>query len=70
MSLKAFLVAACALLAGCGLETAGSAATGGNIKAREAEEAKKAQQRAEQRIGEAAQQLQRRADPQGDAERK
>ena len=36
---------AASLLAGCGLETAGSAATGGNIKAREAEEAKKAQQR-------------------------
>lgn len=55
-----------ATLAGCGVETATTAATGAAIKARELEEGKKTQERAQQKIDQAMQQMQQRADQQLD----
>jgi hypothetical protein len=48
-------------LAGCGVETATTAATGASIKKQEVEEGKKAQERAQQKIDQAQQQMQQRA---------
>jgi len=59
---KSWLAAvALASLIGCGVETAGTAATAAGIKQRELEEAKKTQQRAQQQIDQATQQMQQRA---------
>lgn len=49
-------------LAGCGVETATTAATGAAIKKREVEEGKKTMEQAQQKIGQAMEQAQRRAD--------
>jgi curli biogenesis system outer membrane secretion channel CsgG len=56
-----------AALAGCGLETASTAATAAAIKKQELEEGKKTMERAQQKIDAAMQQAQQRAgsnDPQ------
>ena len=67
--MKPLIVAfAIAMLAGCGIETAGTAATGAQIKAKELEEAKKTQDRAKQKIEQATQQMQERAQKSGDTE--
>jgi len=48
-------------LAGCGLETASTAATAASIKKQELEEGKKTMERAQQKIEGAMQQVQQRA---------
>jgi curli biogenesis system outer membrane secretion channel CsgG len=55
------VIAAAAALAGCGLETATTAATAASIKKQELEEGQKTMQRAQQKIDGAMQQVQSRA---------
>jgi hypothetical protein len=50
------------LLAGCGVETASTAATAASLKKQEIEEGKKTMHRAQQKIDAAMQQAQQRAD--------
>jgi len=53
---KRFLAAiALAALAGCGLETAGTAATGAAVKKQEIEQGKKTMEQAQQKINESMQ---------------
>lgn len=52
---------AAAMLAGCGAEVASTAATGAAIKKQEVEEGMKTQERAQQKINEAMEQVQQRA---------
>lgn len=59
-------VIAIAALAGCGVETATTAATGAAIKKHEVEEGKKTMEQAQQKIGEAMQQTQQRAEKDGE----
>jgi hypothetical protein len=60
--MKTFLVIAAVLaLAGCGLETASTAATAGSIKKQELEQGQKTLQHAQQRIDGAVQQMHQRA---------
>ena len=54
-------LAAVGALAGCGLETASTAATAGAIKKQEVQEGQKTMKRAQQRVDAAAQQIQDRA---------
>ena len=49
--------------AGCGVETASTAATAASIKKQELQEGQKTMQRAQQNIDGAMQQVQQRADP-------
>jgi NifU-like protein involved in Fe-S cluster formation len=58
--LLAFTVTA--VLAGCGVETASTAATAAALKKQEVEQGQKTMQRAQQRIDGAMQQAQQRAD--------
>jgi curli biogenesis system outer membrane secretion channel CsgG len=59
--MKTFLViAATVVLAGCGLETATTAATVGSIKKQELQQGQKTMQHAQQKIDAAAQQMQQR----------
>ena len=58
---------AIAALAGCGVETATTAATGAAIKKKELEEGKKTQERAQQKIDQAMDQMQQRAQQAGDS---
>ena len=64
------LIAAIAavLIAGCGVETVGTAATGAQLKKQELEEGKKTQQRAQQRIDQATQLMNERAQKSGDSD--
>ena len=55
------VIAATVALAGCGVETASTAATAASIKKRELEEGKKTMQQAQQKIGDAMQQVQQRS---------
>jgi len=55
------VIAAAAALAGCGVETASTAATAASIKKQELEEGQKTMQRAQQKIDGAMQQVQQRA---------
>lgn len=55
-----------ALLAGCGVETATTAATGAVIKKQEMEEGKKTMERSQARIEDAVRQTQQRAEKDGD----
>ena len=55
------LAVALAMLAGCGVETATTAATGASIKKQEVEEGKRTQERAGQRIEQMQDQMQPRA---------
>jgi surface antigen len=57
-----FVLAVAAALAGCGLETASTAATAASIKKQEMQEGKKTMERAQQKIDGAMQQAQQRAD--------
>jgi hypothetical protein len=50
-----------ALLAGCGVETTTAVATGAAIKKQEVEEGQKTQQRAQQKIDQAVQEMNQRA---------
>jgi curli biogenesis system outer membrane secretion channel CsgG len=54
------VIAATAVLAGCGVETASTAATAASIKKQELQEGQKTMQRAQQKIDGAAQQMQQR----------
>lgn len=56
-----FVLALAASLAGCGLETASTAATAASIKKQEIQEGKKTMDRAQQKIDGAMQQAQQRA---------
>ncbi|MEO8718987.1 MAG: hypothetical protein ABI423_12280 [Burkholderiales bacterium] len=51
-------VAVAAMLAGCGLETASTAATAASLKKQELEQGQKTMQRAQQKIDSAVQQMQ------------
>ena len=60
--MKTFLVVAVtAALAGCGVETASTAATAGSIKKQELEQGQKTMQHAQQKIDGAVQQMHQRA---------
>jgi hypothetical protein len=60
--MKTFLVIAAVLaLAGCGLETASTAATAGSIKKQELEQGQRTLQHAQQKIDGAMQQMHQRA---------
>ena len=63
------LAATLAILAGCGVDTATTAATGASIKKQEMEDAKRAQDRAQQRIENMQEQMQQRAQQAGGSER-
>jgi outer membrane biogenesis lipoprotein LolB len=54
------VIAATAVLAGCGVETASTAATAGSIKKQELEQGQKTMQHAQQKIDGAVQQMQQR----------
>ena len=54
-------IAAAAMLAGCGVDAASSAATAASLKKQELQEGQKTMQRAQQKIDGAMQQLQQRA---------
>jgi len=58
-------VLAVAALAGCGVDTATTAATGASIKKQEMEEGKRTQERAQQRIEQMQEQMQQRAQQAG-----
>jgi hypothetical protein len=62
-----FLLAAMAALAGCGVETATTAATGAAIKQQEVDQGKKTMEQAKQKAEQAAQQVQSRAEQTGAA---
>ena len=62
---KLFAVVAAALLAACGVETAGTAATGAAIKKQEVEEAKRTQQRSTEKIDQATKAMQESAQKRG-----
>ena len=54
-------VLAAAALCGCGVETAGTAATAAALKKQEIEQGKKTLEQAQQKIGQAAEQMQQHA---------
>ncbi len=61
--MRALLVTlALTMLAGCGVETATTAATGAAIKKTEVEQSKKTLEQSQQRVEQAAQQIQQRAE--------
>ncbi len=60
------LVFVLTFLAGCGVETATTAATGAAIKKREIEEGKKTLERVQQNIGQATERAQQRAEKDGE----
>ena len=61
--MKLFIIAiALAALTGCGPDVATTAATSAQIKKREIEEGKKTMERAQEKVGQAAEQAQRRAE--------
>jgi hypothetical protein len=51
--MRSLAIALCVTLAGCGVETASTAATGAVIKKQEIEQGKKTMEQAQQRIGQA-----------------
>jgi len=59
------LAIALTMLAGCGVDTATTAATGASIKKQEMEEGKRTQDRAQQRIDQMQEQMQQRAQQAG-----
>jgi len=59
--MKIAVITACLALAGCGVETASTAATGAVIKKRELEQGKQTMERAQQQIGKAVELQQQRA---------
>ena len=56
---------ACVVLAACGVETAGTAATAAAIKKQELEEGKRTQQRANEKIDQATKQMHESAQKRG-----
>ena len=66
---KLIVVFAVAALTGCGVETATTAATSAAIKKQEVVEGKKTMERAQQKIDQAMEQAQSRAEKAGDADK-
>jgi len=60
--MKLIFAVACVVLAGCGAETATTAATGAAVKQQEVEAGRKTMERAQQDIGQAVEQTQARAE--------
>ena len=60
------VVLAAAALAGCGVETASTAATAAALKKQEIEQGKKTMQQAQEKIGQSMEQAQQRAQQAGD----
>jgi len=60
-------LAALAMLSGCGVDTATTAATSASIKKQEIDQGKKTMEAAQQKIDQAAQQVQQRAEQAGAA---
>ena len=54
-------------LAGCGVETVGTAATAAALKKQEMEQAKQTMERTQAKVGQAMEQMQQSADQRGDA---
>ena len=65
---RAIAVLAIAVLAGCGAETATTAATGAAIKKQELEQGEKTRERAQQRIDQAVDMMNQRAREAGGSE--
>ena len=63
---KLIVVFSLLALAGCGVETATTAATGAAVKKREVEEGKKTMEQAQKKIGQAMEQVQQRAEKDAD----
>lgn len=61
------VLAAVVALAGCGVETASTAATAAALKKQEIEQGKKTMEQAQQKIGQAMEQAQKSAQQAGDA---
>ena len=59
---KLLVIALAAALAGCGVETAATAASAASIKKQELEQAQKTMQQAQRKIDDAMQQLHQRTD--------
>jgi hypothetical protein len=66
-TIRALALAAVAALAGCGVETATTAATSAAIKQQEVDAGKKTMEQAQQKVEQAAQQIQQRAEQTGAA---
>ena len=63
---KLIVICSLASFAGCGVETATTAATGAAIKKQEVDAGKKTMERAQQKIGEAVEQTRQRAEKDAD----
>ena len=63
---KLIIMFALVALAGCGVETATTAATSAAIKQKEIEEGKKTMEQAQQKVGQAMEQVQQRAEKDAD----
>jgi hypothetical protein len=63
---RLMLIFALSALAACGVETATTAATGAAIKKQEVDAGKKTMERAQQKVGEAMEQVQQRAEKDAD----
>jgi len=64
---KLVIVVAAATLAGCGVETASTAASAAALKKQEIEQGKKTMEQVQQKIGQAMEQANRRAEKAGDS---
>jgi hypothetical protein len=64
---KLLAIAALAVIAGCGVDTATTAATGAAIKKQEVDQGKKTLEQVQQKTEQAAQQIQQRAEQAGAA---
>jgi hypothetical protein len=58
---RLIMILTLAALAGCGVETASTAATGAAIKKQEMEESRKTMSQVEQKVGQSVEQMQQRA---------
>jgi hypothetical protein len=67
ITLRAVSIVALATMAGCGVDTATTAATGVAIKKQEVDQGKKTMEAAQQKVEQAAQQVQQRAEQAGAA---
>lgn len=69
ITIHVFAIAALAAIAGCGVETATTAATGAAIKKQEVDQGKQTLERAQQKVEQAAQQIQQRAEQAGGSDK-
>ena len=68
-SIAVLVVAGASAVAGCGLETVGTAATAAALKQKELEAGRKTMSEAEKQIGQSMEQVQRNAEKTGEAEK-